>query len=206
MKVGLAFLLIMMAAGCAPKHDLLPYTEYVLTRGMKISANTPNGHIEILAGEGTERTFSGDGWEKRRSLIPRTTRWYGSLGLYDPADSSSPYGRLLVDEGRLFFESESEALRYLYVGSDYSKPVFNRRGLVVGFHIEPVGSGEPVRSVEVWQIYIKGRRPQTMRGADDEAIRVEGGEIPESASPYPAEVGYEKTLGEREYVPEPRRS
>jgi len=164
-------------------------------------AITPNGTITITAGDGTERSFSGDGWSKNRRLIARTARWYGSLGLYDPADSFSPYGRLLVDEGRLFFETESEALRYLYVGGSYSKPMFTNRGLVVGYHIEAISGGEPAREVEVWQIYIKGKRPQSLRGADDAAIRVEGGVIPDSASPNPAPVGYEMNLGAHEYVP-----
>ena len=195
-------LLILVVAACAKKHDLLLNTEYVLSAGMKIAAKTPNGRIEILAGDGTERIFSGDGWSKRCSLTPRTTRWYGSLGLYDPAASYSPHGRLLVDEGRLFFASESEALRYLYVGSKNSKPVFNSRGLVVGFDVQPIPGGEPTRSVFVWQIYIDGKRPQSLRGADDEALKVEGGGILETAWPNQAPVGYEKILGDREYVPE----
>jgi len=178
----------------------------VLSDGMTIAADTPNGKISILGGKGTKRVFSGDGWTKTRYLIPRTTRWYGSLGLYDPADSWSAHGRLLVDEGRLFFDTESEALRYLYEGSGYFKPVFNRRGLVVGFHVEDIPGGEPTRSVQVWQIYVKGQMPDSFRGGDDQAIAVTGGNIPHEAAPHPAPIGYEKTLGDHEYVPEKRKS
>jgi hypothetical protein len=201
MKAALTFVLVIVFTGCAHNHDLLPSTEYVLTKGMKIVANTPNGRVEIVAGNGTERIFSGDGWSKRRWLIPRTTRWYGSLGLYDPAASYSPCGRLLADEGRLFFESESEALRYLYKGSGSSRPIFNSRGLVIGFYVVPFPGGEPTRNVTVWQIYIKGKRPQSLRGAEDDAISVEGGEIPDTATPNPAPIGYPVTFGDREYVP-----
>ena len=169
---------------------------------MTISAKTLNGRILITGGKETQRTFIGDGWTKRRYLIPRTERWYGSLGLYDPAGSWSSHGRLLADEGRLFFETESEALRYLYVGSDYSKPVFNNHGLVVGFHVENTPGGEPTRNVQVWQIYINGSVPDSLRGADDQAITVTGGSIPHQAIPHPAAVGYELELGDREYVPQ----
>ena len=183
------------------QQNLPASTEFVLKDGMTITATNRNGTVTISAGPGTERTFSGDGWTKRRNLIPRDTRWYGSLGLYDPGESSSPYGRLLADEGRLFFKSESEALRYLYPGSDDMKPVFNNRGLVVGYHVENIPGGEPARSVEIWQIYINGQRPKSMRGADDAAISIKGGTIPETATPHPAPVGLEMTLGDEEYRP-----
>jgi hypothetical protein len=111
-----------------------------------------------------------------------------------------------VDEGRLFFDTESDALRYLYEGSDYFKPVFNNRGLVVGFHVENIPGGEPTRSVQIWQIYIKGKVPDSLRGANDQAISVTGGNTPDQATPHPAPIGYEKALGDREYVPEKKKS
>ena len=202
----ITLLFCLSAASCQAQDKLLPTTEFVLPEGMVITASNPNGTITISAGPGTERTFSGKGWNKKRDLIPRTTRWYGSLGLYDPAGSDSPYGRVLVDEGRLFFKSESEALRYLYPGSDYSKPVFNNHGLVVGYHVENIPGGEPTRSIEIWQIYINGKRPQSMRGADDAAITVKNGSILDEATPHDAPVGLEMTLGEKEYSPEKAKS
>lgn len=206
MKLSLAIPFLLILASCAKRPNLLPSTEYVLTDNMTILADTPNGRISVTGGKGTQRIFSGDGWTKTTYLIPRATRWYGSLGLYDPADSWSPHGRLLVDEGRLFFDTESEALRYLYVGSDYFKPVFNSRGLVVSFHVENIPGGEPTRSVHIWQIYIKGKVPDSLRGADDQAITVTGGNTPDQATPHPAPVVYEKTLGDHEYVPEKKKS
>ena len=164
MKLSLPLSFLLILTSCAKKPALLPSTEYVLCDGMTISADTPNGRISVTGGKRTQRIFSGDGWTKTTYLTPRTTRWYGSLGLYDPADSWSPHGRLLVDEGRLFFDTESEALRYFYEGSDYFKPVFNSRGLVVGFHVENIPGGEPTRSVQIWQIYIKGKVPDSLRG------------------------------------------
>jgi len=199
-----AVLFCLLTAVSQGNDGLLPYTETVLSKGMTITATNPNGVVTISGGSGTSRTFSGPGWSKKRNLIPRTTRWYGTLGLYDPAESDSPYGRLLVDEGKLFFDSESDALRYLYGGSGYSKPVFNNRGLVVGYHVENIPGGEPMRSVDVWQIYIKGKRPIALRGADDSAITVKGGSIPDTATPYPAPIGLEMTLGDKEYSPEKR--
>lgn len=204
MRRALLLALIVISASCADnrKGKLLPHTEVVLSPGMAVTATNANGTITIEADGAASRIFSGTGWKKRSDLIARTTRWYGSLGLYDPASSSSPHGRMLVDEGRLFFGSESEALRYLYVGSTHDRPVFNNRGLVVGFHVESIPGGEPTRSVKLWQIYINGKRPTALKGADDSAIKVSGGAISDSATPTPATVGYEMVLGKEEYRPE----
>ncbi len=200
-RVTASLIFLTVAAGQA-QQKLPPTTEFVLSSGMAITATNLNGTVTISAGHGTERRFSGKGWSKRRNLIPRDTRWYGSLGLYDPAASASPYGRLLADEGQLFFKSESEALRYLDAEGDYFKPVFNNRGLVVGYHVENMPGGEPTRSVQVWQIYINGKRPISLPGADDTAVTIKGGVIPDTAAPHPAPVGLEMSLSDKEYTPE----
>jgi hypothetical protein len=194
---------LLLAVPC--RAGMPAITEFVLSKGMVITATNPQGTVTITGGDGTERAFSGPGWHKRRDLIPRDERWYGSLGLYDPGESMSPYGRLLVDEGRLFFDSESQALRALYSGSAYDQYVFNNRGLVVGYHVEKMPGGEPTRSVTIWQIYISGRRPTTLRGADDAAVKMTGGTIPETAQPHDAPVGLPITIGDKEYVPEKAR-
>jgi hypothetical protein len=198
----MAILVCLSAASCQKRQNLLPTTEFVLAEGMIITATNPNGRVTISAGQGTERTFSGDGWSKRRNLIPRQERWRGSLGLYDPGDSFSLHGRLLAEEGRLFFKSESEALRYLSVEGGSYKPVFNNRGLVVGYNIVNIPGGKPTRMVDVWQIYINGQRPMSLQGANDSAVTIKGGSILDTAKPNPASVGYEQVLGEKEYRPE----
>ena len=194
---------VLYASSCTADEalDLLPYTEAVLQHGMSISATNNNGSITITAGEGTKRSYESGEWKEEKYLIPRKERWYGSLGLYDPAASNVPYGRLLVDEGRLHFSSISEALKYLYVGSTFYQPVYTNSGLVFGFHLENMGNKEPIRSVRLWQIYVNGKRPVNIPGADDEAIKVLGGTIPDQSMPYLAPIGYELTLGEYEYQP-----
>ena len=195
--------LFLTACTTPPARHLLPHSEAVLTPGMRVTATNPNGTVTIVAGEGTERHYSGPGWQKKLTLIARTTRWDGSLGLYDPASSYSPYGRLLAEEGRIHCSSISEAMRWLYVGSAVKRPVYTNNGLIFGYDIAipPGGVGEPTRSVKFWQLYIQGRRPRHLHGADDRAIRIEGGTIPDRSRPHPAPVGYELGRGDREYIP-----
>ena len=192
-----------LAPGCTSNRHLEPYTEAVLSPGMRIEGTNPNGTVAITAGNGTARTYSGDGWQVSKRLIARHERWDGSLGLYGPADSSSPYGRTLVEEGRLHFSTVDEALRWLEVGSLHAKPVFRNDGLVFCYDV-PIPQGAShgaVRSIAVWQIYIDGTRPTSMPGADDGAIKVSGGSVAENSEPHPAPVGYAVLLGKEPYDP-----
>lgn len=178
------------------------HVETVLRPGMKVVATNASGTVAIAADGGISRAVSGSGWSKVIKPVARRSRWNGSLGIYDPGDSWSPGGRVLFEEGKLFFDSESAALRHLYVGSLRHRAVFTNRGLVVGFEVEPVPGFEPVRSVQLWQIYINGQKPDSLRGANDTAISISGGSTPEAAVPHPAPVGYEILFGKEEYAPE----
>lgn len=173
-----------------------------MTPGMRISAANQNGDVTIVAREGTVRRYIGRDFDKTLALLARTERWNGSLGLYDPANSNSPYGRLLAEEGRIYCESVSQALRWLYVGSAHTFPVYTNNGLVFTYSLAPTpnSQGVPTAEVAVWQLYIKGRRPRQLPGADDRAIHVEGGSIPDVSEPHPARVGYDMEQGAREYV------
>jgi len=200
-KVLLAGLLFFMM-GCSGRY-LEPYSEVVMSPGMRIEGTNPNGTVVVTAGDGTLRSYKGDGWETSIRLISRSERWNDSLGLYDPAGSSSPFGRVLVEEGRLHFSSVDDAMRYLYVGSLYTKPVFTNNGLVFCYSLaKPRESWQgTVRSVHILQIYINGVRPTSLPGADDRAIRVTGGSILDSSQPYPAPVGRYMVLGDEPYDP-----
>ena len=168
---------------------------------MRITATNANGTVTMTAGDGTRRDYAGTGWQKSRQLIARSSRWNGSLGLYDPASSFSPYGRLLAEEGRIHCTSVAQAMRWLYVGSALDRPVYTCDGLVFCYSISaPPGGGEPTRSVELWQLYINGRRPHYLPGASERAIRVEGGSIPDRSVPHPAVVGFALAQGKREFV------
>lgn len=189
---------------CAGDPHHFPYTENVLSEGMVITARTAHGILSIEGDTESWRKFSNEGWTATRRLIARSQRWNGSLGLYDPATTLfSPYGRLLVEEGRLFFDSEKDALRYLAVSGDYFQYVFNESGLVIGLNIDQVAGHQPTRSVQLWQIYIQGRKPVALRGGDDALVQVSGGNspIPETAAPHPAPIGQAIRLGDTEYAP-----
>jgi len=115
----LLFFICVSLQGCTHQPErgkLLPHSEPVLQPKDTIVVNHPVGSLEIQAVSAASRRFVSDGWEIELDLIPRKSRWDGSAGRYDPATSSVPYGRLIFEEGRQFFSSESEALRFLNLG------------------------------------------------------------------------------------------
>lgn len=201
----ITLVLAVALSGCASYRHLEPYTETVMSPGMRITATNDNGTVTVTCGKDTKRTYEGEGWKKTIKHIARKGRWRGSLGLYDPAGSFSPHGRVIVEEGRLYFLSVEDAMRYLYVGSLHSKPVYTNDGLVVGYSVargELPRYGKVVaRSVEVWQLYINGIKPTSLPGARDEAIKIEGGQSPTTSTPYPARIGRRMTLGKHPLVP-----
>jgi hypothetical protein len=200
--VSRSIILILCSAlfsSCAISLNLDSKTEYVLTNGMVITAKTKFGIVKIFGELGNKRTYEGDGWRKSRHLIERDKRWNGSLGLYDPAASFYQSGRLLLDEGRLFFDSELAVLKHFYVGypeGHQKSLIYNNSGLFIKYNIvEFDPDSEPVRTVNIYQVYINGMKPKSLKGARDALITITGGEIPDTAVPYPAPVGYELQEG-----------
>jgi hypothetical protein len=201
-RLSIACILLIVLSAFVNASEPFPYTENVLTDGMTITARTPSGKISIKGGKGCLREYAGENWSKKSNLIPRNMRWYGSLGLYDPADSDTMNGRLIVDEGRQFFASESEALRYFQrLSGYYGRLTYNNSGLLIAYKIVDVGGGEPTRSLTIWQIYINGKKPSSLRGAIDNTIEITGGLIPDTATLFQAKVGYERAIADKEYDP-----
>lgn len=198
MKIaGIAFL-VAISISCNHKSSSTP--EFVITDGMKIIAYTPSGKITIEGKAGFARSYSGDSWATSSVLIPVEKRWNGSLGLYDPVGSSTLGGRLIIQEGKQFFTSESEALRFMKFLSMYFGPLtYNKSGLVIAYKIIEIPNEKPTRSLEVWQLYINGSKPLSLRGAIDTKIEISGGTIPDKASPTPGPIGYEREISAQEY-------
>lgn len=203
MRKILLMYFILQLHGCdgqAMRGKLLPHTETVLRPGDRITVNHPHGTLTVKAGKGSSRSFSGEDWKADRVLIPRKGRWNGSAGLYDPGASTTSHGRFLVEEGKQFFSTESEALRFLMMGSEVFRPVYTNQGLVIGYSDSKVPGGN-VRSIRVWQIFIQGRKPTTLKGASDSLFSLNGYFAPEEANPSNVGVDYERRIAAEEYNP-----
>jgi hypothetical protein len=148
--------------------------EIVMSPGMKITAITSEGKITITAGKGLKRSYTWEGATRSVEMWPRDERWYGSLGLYFPGPGEhwkahKGITRGVVEEGQQHFKSREEALKWL-AGRKYLPYVYRNDGLVVGWQKVPA---RKQLNVEVWQIYIKGKKPAKLAASQDDKVVVD---------------------------------
>lgn len=148
-------------------------SEIVMIPGMQITALTADGPLTITCGEGLKRSYTWEGATRSVEMWQRDKRWYGSFGIYYPGPGDhwkmhNGISRGVVEEGQQHFQSEEEALAWLR-RRKFMPHVYTADGLVVGW-----GKTLPRRqlNVDVWQIYINGRKPEALPGSQDDKISV----------------------------------
>jgi hypothetical protein len=166
--VLISLLIFAVAIGC--KSDI-SNQEIVMTKGMEITATTGEGTIKILAAEGFERIYMWNDCIRKVEHWPRKQRWYGSKGIYFPGPGfhwkdCNGVKRAVVEEGQQHFDTNDEALEWIKKRR-YMDYVYTHNGLMVGWHIE-----EHTLSCEVWQIMVKGEKPEELEGCEDEKIQI----------------------------------
>jgi len=115
-------------------------------------------------------------------MMARSTRWYGALGIYDPA-GRGPLGllfgklfgcngisRTVVEEAQVHFTKNSAAERWIELQSKLPfETVWSNDGLLVQWGVSP---SRQQLNVSVWQLCVAGLKPTQLRGASNEAIQV----------------------------------
>ncbi len=96
MKATVLFLSLPALLPCALADDAKPQAgrlpagcEVVMSPGMKITATTSVGTVAITAVDELTRSYTWDGATRAVEMAPRAKRWYGSLGLFNPARAST---------------------------------------------------------------------------------------------------------------------
>ncbi len=158
--------------------------EIVMSPAMKITATTSQGAITITAGKGLKRSYTWEGATRSVEMWPRKKRWYGSLGLYypGPGDHWSPHNgiaRGVVQEGQQHFKTVDEAMKWI-AEQTWLPFVYRNDGLAVGWG---KNLSRKQLDVEVWQIYIDGKKPTKLPGSHDDTIVV--GELPRPSNSAP---------------------
>ena len=148
--------------------------ELVMAKGDKIVATTEAGGIEITAGDGLNRSYTWEGATRSAELLPRTKRWYGSMGAYYPGPvehwkKHNGITRGVLQEGQQHFEDIEAAKKWLAQQGEWYATVYTDSGLVVSFSkVE----GRRQINVEVWQITINGKPPRGLQGADNSKVQL----------------------------------
>jgi len=151
------------------------WPEMVMTPGMVISAQTPQGDITIRAAKDYERFYTWDGATRAAKLWPRITRWLGHMGAYYPGPGNhwkTNHGitRGVLEEGILWFKTTDDALRWINRRSSMGLAcVFTDDGLLVTFGRVPE---RKQLNVEVWQVMVGGEKPHRLPGSQNNLISV----------------------------------
>lgn len=150
--------------------------ELVMYEGTVIEARKGDASIKVTAGKGFDRTYEWGRCKLNSNMIARKERWFGSLGIYDPALSfgfsfggCSGITRTVVDEGQIHFDDLQFARTWIEHYSKSFNTVWTNTGLLFSWNISP---DRKQLNVNVWMVCINGRRPTHLAGATDAALEV----------------------------------
>lgn len=150
-----------------------PYIELVLPEQTRLTVDTDAGSITLISDKGLERRYAWGNCELKTRLIPRSTRWYGSLGGYNPASGLDPHilfsfacdgiSRPVVGEGQIHFETMDAAEYWISrYNSSRSPSVWSSDGVLLKWSLTPQ---RDQLNIDLWQICIAGRKPSALKGS-----------------------------------------
>lgn len=147
--------------------------EVVMAPGSSITAETATGTITIKAGNGLMRSYTWEGATRSVEMGARNVRWYGSLGLAFPGPGDhwkehNGITRGVLEEGQMRFATVAAAMKWIKGIAKGTPLVYRNDGLLVAFG---KNLSRKQLNVEVWQIYIAGKKPTTLAGSQDSKIR-----------------------------------
>ena len=161
-------LMSMTSTSCAKPEPVVK--EAVLGPGQSVAALNRFGAVEIHYVAPTKREYRWDGASRVVKMIARQEPFRGVLGLYEPADAFGNWGnvRLVVQESNIYLPNYEEVYKFLYRSSEVMDWVYTSDGLVVGYSRTPARNQV---NIELWQLYVGGVKPSSLRGARNDKIR-----------------------------------
>lgn len=159
-------------------HKEIP-CETVMSNDMKICATYHDDKICITSEGSTKRIISVGEKIYSMTLVPRTKRWHGKLGLIEPEQPKNIFKskdgttRLLVTEAQITYNSVESSIERLqfYKNNGYNL-VYNDDGLLVMWQ-ESVLPEQNVLDVSLFQILINGEKPKKLPGSHNRNIIVQ---------------------------------
>lgn len=168
-------LIALIAAGCSTvsykKSGKIQTPELVMAPGMIITQESQQGRIKIEAINEITRKYSWDNQSEVFELIPRSSRWGGSKGIYRPYwnEVGSDDNHAILEEGQQHFCDRKEMLEF--IGRQNGS--YTSDGLLVNWKVKHNNSPPHlVLFVEITQIYLKGQKPKDLEGSRDDTISI----------------------------------
>lgn len=155
-----------------------PVREIVLHPGMKVFLCDPESGNELLieCKKPSKREITMDGSKRTVKVLERSSRWYGSYGVYTKSrwhmfDSVRLRPHLTYQEGMQHFCSLEEALIWIRQRKSYSAVYYNHKGILISVRHTKEKS---LWDIELWQICIAGDVPENIPDAKGD-IEFSGG-------------------------------
>ncbi len=123
----------------------------------------------------------------------------GSKGAYKAMGDQDTH--VVLEEGQQHFYSEPEAYAWLAWQEQRMRWTYSSDGLVVGWYETKAPSPQREALIaEVWQFYIRGKKPEGMKGSSEERIRItrtspQELEIGSQGSSHPVKIGSREFSG-----------
>jgi len=162
--------------GCCPFCSGDP-AELVMRSNIRLEVTASGQALAISAGDGMARTYEWGHCKLSADPCPRTERWFGIRGIYDPAPElvhlskgCDGITRTVIQEGQIHFTNSALAEWWLqhYKEPHPTSTVWTSDGLVVQFGLVP---GRYQINVNVIQVCIGEERPKSLAGARDASVR-----------------------------------
>lgn len=149
--------------------------EIVMCPGSSIDASFGDQRLVIDAEGQATRRFRIAGYDEKVRLTRRESRWNGSLGIYRPTGVRGLH--MVLEESLLFFDSEEDLHYWIrwrrrFAGHLY----YTSDGLLVAWSIlvpaTDANSSIRALTVDVHQLLVKGKKPENLAGAQNEAFLI----------------------------------
>lgn len=149
--------------------------EIVLCPGSSVTVIGESGSLTVRATSLTTRVYQVEDFDFAVDLIPRWQRWNGNLGLYRPSGSGDTH--TVLEEGQQFFSNEDDLYEWVEWAKRWGGELhYTADGLLIRWAARHRGPAEPgprrSLSVDVVQLMIQGKKPQSLGGADDASFTI----------------------------------
>ncbi len=155
--------------------------EAVFVDGMKVCASTEMDSICIEAGPCNERTITWDGKTRSITLVPRTERWHGKLGLVAPKQPNNFWKdkdgitAVEIQEAEINLKkSVEDAVKGWEYPDDHTlNVIYNDNGLLFQWRKTVFPDGMKLLDLMIFQVHINGAKPKSLPGSQNDKITVE---------------------------------
>jgi hypothetical protein len=156
-----------------------PPQELVMPPGTRIDLSVGGRQISVIAQDSLKRRYEWNKCALESQPCVRSSRFFGTLGVYDPAPEFVHWRkgcegitRPVIQEAQVHFKTQALAEWWVRAYNPHpSTTAWTNSGLLVRFATVPE---RHQLNVDVMQICVNGQPPKALADARDDAIRVTG--------------------------------